>query len=331
MLNGFTPKEQLDIIVSCAAASLAIYSMKREEELQISNDEVELRCTSKEDLVKWIKREDLARRKVAEYGNKVARQLEQAKMAPLMNREIITPTKRGKLNTGAPDVGVLLEATNIFVERMYPGWGKRIMTEILKVFGKRPKELLFLATDEPGELAAWIILQDNLQGAAFNPPRIYNVRDIVEEIDTERAEAGRRDFEREEALEKRKAEKAREAEKKEEAKPKSSTPPASKTPPPVAEMETDLNQDYDVSTVDDGPTVATTKEEIVSLVKVIRERGEPALASKKDVPPDEWEAMVKGLEVEPLSMNIKGAEQSPVQRAIARGQSKNTWRNYFRH
>eukprot|EP00956_Cyclotella_meneghiniana_P042095 scaffold248353_cov71-Cyclotella_meneghiniana.AAC.5 len=136
-------------------------------------------------------------------------------MAPLMNREIITPTKRGKLNTGAPDVGVLLEATNILVERMYPGWGKRIMTEILKVHGKRPKELLFLAT-EPGELAAWIILQDNLQGAAFDPPRIYNVRDIVEEIDTERADAGRREFEREEALEKRKAEKAQEAEKKEE-------------------------------------------------------------------------------------------------------------------
>eukprot|EP00956_Cyclotella_meneghiniana_P042094 scaffold248353_cov71-Cyclotella_meneghiniana.AAC.4 len=87
-------------------------------------------------------------------------------------------------------------------------------------------------------------------------------------------------------------------------------------------METDLNQDYDVSTVDDGPTVATTKEEIVSLVKVIRERGESALASKKDVSPDEWEAMVKGLEVEPLSMNIKGAEQSPVQRAIARGQEE---------
>eukprot|EP00956_Cyclotella_meneghiniana_P042096 scaffold248353_cov71-Cyclotella_meneghiniana.AAC.6 len=66
MLNGFTPKQQLDIIVSCAAASLAIYSMRRDK-LQISNDEVELGCTSKEDLVKWIKREDLARRKVADY------------------------------------------------------------------------------------------------------------------------------------------------------------------------------------------------------------------------------------------------------------------------
>eukprot|EP00956_Cyclotella_meneghiniana_P042688 scaffold249130_cov83-Cyclotella_meneghiniana.AAC.1 len=75
-------------------------------------------------------------------------------MAPLMNREILTPTKRGKISTGAPDVGVLLEAIKIFVERMWPGWGERIMVEILKAFGKKPKELLFLAT-EPGELARW--------------------------------------------------------------------------------------------------------------------------------------------------------------------------------
>eukprot|EP00956_Cyclotella_meneghiniana_P040318 scaffold192296_cov55-Cyclotella_meneghiniana.AAC.1 len=61
MIKEFTTKQQMDIIVTCAAAALAIYSLKREDELQISNDEVELGCTSKEDLVKWIKREDLAR------------------------------------------------------------------------------------------------------------------------------------------------------------------------------------------------------------------------------------------------------------------------------
>ena len=104
MIKGFTPKQQMDIITTCAAAALAIYSMKREDELQISNDEVEIGTTTKEDLVKWIRREDLVKRKVTDYANKVARQLEQAKMAPLMNREILTPTKRGKISTAAPDV-----------------------------------------------------------------------------------------------------------------------------------------------------------------------------------------------------------------------------------
>ena len=120
---------------------------------------------------------------------------------------------------------------------MWPGWGDRIIAELLKVFGAKPKELLFLAT-APGELARWVILQYNLQGAVFDPPRIYNVRDIIEEIDTERGEAGIRDFAREEALEKRKAEKAREAEKKEGGKP------ASNTSPPVTEMETSTNHEY---------------------------------------------------------------------------------------
>eukprot|EP00956_Cyclotella_meneghiniana_P013830 scaffold20268_cov64-Cyclotella_meneghiniana.AAC.11 len=273
----------MDIITTCAAAALVIYSMKREDELQISNDEEEIGTTTKEDLVKWIRREDLARRKVADYANKVTRQLEQAKMAPLMNREILTPTKRGKISTAAPDVGVLLEAIKIFSERMWPGWGDRIIAELLKVFGAKPKELLFLAT-APGELAQWVILQYDLQGAVFDPPRIYNVRDIIEEIDTERGEAGIRDFAREEALEKRKAEKAREAEKKEGGKP------ASNTSPPVTEMETSTNHEYDVSTVGGGPTVATTREEIAAMVRAILERGEPALASKKDVSPEEWEA-----------------------------------------
>eukprot|EP00956_Cyclotella_meneghiniana_P018936 scaffold31974_cov62-Cyclotella_meneghiniana.AAC.2 len=82
-------------------------------------------------------------------------------------------------------------------------------------------------------------------------------------------------------------------------------------------METEVHQEYDVSTVGGGPTVATTREEIAALARAIREGGDPALASKREVSPEEWDALVRGLEVEQLSTEVEGAEQSPAQRAKA--------------
>lgn len=82
------------------------------------------------------------------------------------------------------------------------------------------------------------------------------------------------------------------------------------------------NDQYDTSTVGELPQIASTRDEIARRVDQVRQENGEALVSKRDVTPQEWEHLTRGMEITKYASRSENSTEAPMDLAEKRGDTE---------
>eukprot|EP00956_Cyclotella_meneghiniana_P023340 scaffold45365_cov81-Cyclotella_meneghiniana.AAC.3 len=284
---GHLPKwERASMRITLMSVMLGVYHQEDERKMLISNDPIHLSLQTLQDQEEVVRKDEAARRFKKAYKLTKSRVIDPALLSPGIAVALQTPGK--SVHETTPEVSEIVKLIWKYCDKTYTEDAPKIMKSVREKV-KDAQQLKKLALVQ-GELHRWIQEQPELSDITFRPPVIYNVRDLVEAHHSNQIEAA---FSEVEMME-------------EDAKP------AALPDLPMATAE--VIPDEVMANFDDvtEPEILLQQAEPLSKrLAHIRQSGGEMVISRHELPEEDYEELMRGLEVEEIQMDREGAERSP--------------------
>eukprot|EP00956_Cyclotella_meneghiniana_P006224 scaffold8104_cov47-Cyclotella_meneghiniana.AAC.2 len=286
MLDHLPKWERASMRITLMSVMLGVYHQEDERTMLICNDPIHLTLQPLQDQEEVVRKDEVARRFKKAYKLTRSRKVDPNFLSPGIAVALQSPGK--SIHETTPEVAEIVKLIWRYCDKVYTVDTSKIM-KCVREKVTNAQHLKKLAVVQ-GELHRWITEQQELSDVIFRPPVIYNVRDLVEKHFNSQIEAA---FSEVDQME-------------EDAKPAASPG----IPVAVAEEipEEVLNNFDDVT---EPEIILQQAEPLTNRLAHIRNSGGEMVVSGHDLPEDDYEEVMRGLEVEEIQMDREGAERSP--------------------
>eukprot|EP00956_Cyclotella_meneghiniana_P018454 scaffold30735_cov52-Cyclotella_meneghiniana.AAC.1 len=285
-LGHLSKWDRASMRITLMSAMIGVYHQEDERKLLICNDPIHLSLQPLQDQEEVVRKDEMARRFKKAYMLTRSRVVDPALLSPGIGVALQTPGK--SVHETTPEVSEIVKLIWKYLDKMYTDDGLKIMRSVREKV-KDAQQLKKLALVQ-GELHRWIQEQPELSDITFRPPVIYNVRDLVEAHHSSQIEAAYSEVDMMEQGAK----------------------PAASPDQPIATAEVIPDEVIDNFDDETEPEILLQQAEPLSKrLAHIRHSGGEMVISRHELPEEDNEELMRGLEVEEIQMDREGAERSP--------------------